>query len=288
MSQRVVGILYIIAASLAWSGTALWVKLISMPPAQLAFVRVAVPTLLVGSYLVSKRNTFEVLWSRPALAAGILNAVRLIVWTAGMRYLDVGGGIVLTYTSPVFSAILSYFFLGEQLRSSSYWAFLFGISGVVLVTDGGVHSLSGSCLVILSAFIWGIVNVSTKHCLRQYSTLEMVFAQSFFATIVLAFAPFVYPAPSLTDLALGSGYGIVTGTLGFVLYMKGLTKIPVAEASIITYLEVVFAMVLAFLLLGESPNLSRIGGALLIIVSGAFIAWGNRKQTTSLRAAKAC
>lgn len=280
MSSRLVGLLYVVAAALVWSGTALWVKIIQLPPSQLAFIRTAVPTLLVGIYLIYRRSRFEFLKDKIAFLSGVLNGLRLLVWTCGMQYMDVSGGIVLTYTSPIFSAVLSYFFLGEMLKKSTLVAFALGIGGVVCVTGGHVGGLIGSALIILAAILWGVVNVSSKHSIGKFSSLEMVFSQNFFATLLLSYAPFIYPTPSVHELGLGALYGLITGTIGFVLYLRGLRAISVAEASVVTYLEVVFAMILANVLLNEQPDNTRLLGAVLIILSGALIGWGARKSSS--------
>jgi drug/metabolite transporter (DMT)-like permease len=278
VSPRAVGLLYVIAAAFVWSGTALWVKIIQLPPGQLAFIRAAVPSLLVGGYLIYKRSDFNFLRDRIAALSGLVNGLRLLVWTGGMQFMDVSGGIVLTYTSPIFSALLSYLFLGESLKKSTFVAFFIGIIGVVCVTGGHVSGFLGSVLIITAAILWGVVNVCSKHSLKKFSSIEMVFSQNFFATIFLAYAPIVYPTPGLYELGLGTLYGLITGTIGFVLYMRGLKFMSVAEASVVTYLEVVFAMVLANLLLGEQPDATRIIGGILIIVSGALIGFGTNSR----------
>lgn len=277
MSQRLLALLYVIAAALVWSGTALWVKIIELPPSQLAFIRTAIPSVLVGGYLIFKRSNFRFIIDRVAAFSGFVNGLRLLVWTTGMQFMDVSGGIVLTYTSPIFSAVLSYIFLGERLRRSTILAFALAILGVVCVTGGDVGGLAGSALILLAALLWGVVNVSSKHSIKKYSTIEMVFSQNFYATLFLAYAPFIYQTPQLTQLGLGALYGLTTGTLGFILYLRGLRALSVAEASVVTYLEVVFAMILANVLLNEQPDQTRVIGGVLILLSGALIGWGARK-----------
>ena len=63
------------------------------------------------------------------------------------------------------------------------------------------------------------------------------------------------------------GYGSVIGIGGFTLFFVALHRLPAAVASNLSYFEVVGAIVLGWLVLGESISWNTLAGGFLIAAS---------------------
>jgi drug/metabolite transporter (DMT)-like permease len=76
-------------------------------------------------------------------------------------------------------------------------------------------------------------------------------------------------------VAAGAAGGLMQITL-----TASLQKAPVSVLSPFDYLQIVGAVVLGWLLLSELPTWSTLAGAALIVVSGLYIAWRERRLRT--------
>ena len=64
------------------------------------------------------------------------SVIALLLWLAGMKYINAGSAAVLNQTSTIFILVLSAIFLGERLTLRRWAAALLAFAGIVLVTIG--------------------------------------------------------------------------------------------------------------------------------------------------------
>ncbi len=159
-------------------------------------------------------------------------------------------------------------------------------AGVALVTLGGHQGLAfspGALLILGAALAESLFFVLQKPYLGKYSGLELTTYTIWVATLFL----FVY-APGLTQqvqaapvkVTLAVVYlGLFPAAAAYIAWAYALTRTTASEASSFLYLLPVFAILIAWLWLDETPSvLSLLGGGVVIIGVMLVNARGRRRM----------
>lgn len=235
---------------------------------------IAAPVLVLAAYLFTDFDTSifkdKVIWG-----IGVLNAVGLCLQNAGMTSTTATNAVLLIDINVVFVAILASLILKERVTRFTVLGLLVGMLGVFIVSTGGDlgkmsdGSLTGNLLVLGAGLVWAFYIVFQKSALTKHSDVLMMTSSVIITTLIaciplsLAFAS-SYALP--TDGLYAALYVALVCTGGaFLLYIAGLRGKGATESTIILLLEIVFAMIFAYLILDEVPDvLTAVGGALIV------------------------
>jgi len=189
---------------------------------------------------------------------------------------------MITALLPVMVAIGAWFWIDEKITKRIILGGLLAFSGAVWLSFGGEASayapspLYGNFMEFLAMVMATGYTLTLKHLSKRFKPLFLTAFQAVVGT--LFFAPFLllkstilpteFPlSPTLAVLYLG--VAVSFGAYG--LYNYGVSHIPASEASLYINLIPVFAVILAFLLLGESIGWNEVLGGGVILL-GVFIA----------------
>jgi len=241
----------------------------------MVFFRVLFALIFLGSYivLVLRENPFtrRRLWFYALYGfVGVFTFYTLYFYT--VKISSVGFAVLLVYTAPAFSVVLGRLVYGEPLVREKLVALLLVLTGVLLVA-GDVDFGSTSALAIVTGIGTGLVyalyGVLAKFGVRNERPERVLFMTLFFGLLFLApFSKFSVPrgaVPYIIGLALFPTF------LGYLLYNHALGDVEVSRASIIATVEPVVAIVLAFVLFGETLRPEQILGAALIIGGSVIV-----------------
>ncbi|MFV8834253.1 DMT family transporter [Aquisalimonas sp.] len=258
-------------------GTALFSKLIALPALDITVWRSLFAGLaLLGLFLLT-RFDFRLHRSRDyaiVLGLGVLFAVHWLTYFHAMQVSTVAVGIVALFTFPVITVFIEPFFHGEPPRLVDLAGALAVVAGVYLmVPEFSLNNATtqGVLWGLLSAFTYALRNVIQRHRFRHYPGKTAMFYQ---VLVVLALtAPFLGGG----SFELGPGQwalivllGIVFTALPHTLFANALVHHSAVSVSLINCLQVVYATVLAALVLSELPGSSTIVGGALIVGAAAF------------------
>jgi drug/metabolite transporter, DME family len=161
-------------------------------------------------------------------------------------------------TAPTFSAIVAYLILREKPLLNWYLGTSVTIIGIVLVgTANGVEgfNLLGILLASIAGLGFAIFNVICRKSLEKGASDIWVTAQTF-GVAAIASAPFLF-AESPVWLTTRNGIlttlwlGIFTTSVGYILFMYGLKRIPSSLAATVVLAEPATATILAAVVIGE-------------------------------------
>jgi len=248
------------------------------------------------------KNSFEV---RHSLVHGIFVIVLgLLLLFYGFEYTDSLTGNLLAATGPIFSIILGAIFLREHISKQEVVGLSLAIIGsllTVLTADGKVAfgiigvAMIGNGLIVASRLFNAIGEVSTKEGLtRGMNPSAMTHVGIIIGFFVLSAITIwhyggISPAVSMIIHAplsahLGVFYmAFLSGSLGYTLFNIALTKIDLGEASIFTYLSVVFGAPISILWLKESLTPQFLLGASIIAVGVGVAEIKRRKKRRVLK-----
>lgn len=160
--------------------------------------------------------------------------------------------------APTLSAVVAYAVLKEKPQSSWYLGTSITIVGIVLVgTANGIESfnLKGVGLAVLAGFGFAVFNVICRKSLAQ-GAQDMWVTATTFGVAALVSSPFLFtqnpewiftPKGFITVLWLG----LVTTSIGYVLFMFGLKRIDSSKAATVVLAEPATATILAAVVIGE-------------------------------------
>ena len=285
MSRR--GFLLFLAIGLAWGVPYFFLavagKDFSTPT--VIFSRVTIGALVLVP-LAIKRGALK-----PALKAWpwVLSfaAIEMIgpwfLLTEAERHIPSGLAGLMIATVPIYGMLIAYFFQGDKsVRHPKTLAGLaIGFAGVVLLV--GIDSLTGTfdpiylLMSVLAAVGYAVAPAIANAKLKDVPTLGVI-------GVSLTMVAIFYSIPALTALpgeiaagpsweSIGSliGLGVISSALAFVLFFELVKEVGSARATLVTYPNTAWALLLGIVFLHEPITIGLLTGLPLVAI-GSYLA----------------
>jgi drug/metabolite transporter (DMT)-like permease len=193
---------------------------------------------------------------------------------------DISSGLagLLVATVPIWATIFASINGDKTVwHSTRLFGLVFGFAGLVALV--GIESITGNSsitsisMVLLAAMLYAYaVNMITKKLPGVSGVALNGVAMGISA---LFFAPFAYaqwPTSAIPLNAIWSiiGLGVLCTALAFVIFFKVMDDIGPARASLVTYINTAFAVVLGVLILSEPLTLGIMVGLPMVLVGSYF------------------
>jgi drug/metabolite transporter (DMT)-like permease len=256
-------IVLLIATAVLWSFGGLLIKLVDWHPAAIAGGRSVIAALLF--YFALGKPKFKM--SRSQWAAAFAYAATVILFVFATRLTTAANAILLQYASPVYTILLSVWFLKEKSNIIDWGAIFFVLCGMVLFFVDGFEMghILGNVLAILSGLSFAVMVVLLKKQ-RHTSTWEPIFWGNVLTAI--AGIPFMTgPFPDLTGIMSLFALGIFQLGLSYIIYTVAIRRVTAVEATLVPMIEPVLNPIWVFLGLGELPGAWAIIGGVLVLLT---------------------
>ena len=184
--------------------------------------------------------------------------------------------IVIAYMYPTVVTLLSAVFLKQPITGPKIVALLLTVVGILFTIgmDSGGYFL-GIILAIGTAIFYSLYlifgSLSIQRAGPFSASTVIVLASTVIFGIVLGFQGSQWPMNALGWSAVIAS-ALISTVLGLIAFFEGLKRIDTANAAIISTFEVVVAVALAIIILGETLTLPKIFGACLVIVAVIILA----------------
>jgi drug/metabolite transporter (DMT)-like permease len=212
--------------------------------------------------------------------AGLLGiTIYHVALNFGERTVQSGAAALLISLSPVITALLSIWLLGERLALWGWTGIGVSFAGAAVVAlgegSGGLSIDPGALLVLVATVATSLYFLVSKPALATYSATEFTSYAIWAGTL-----PMLYFAPSLLAqmrtapmpaTVSGVYLGIFPGAIAYVLWGYGLAKMPASRISAFLYLQPVNAALIAWIWLGEVPGLAVIAGGVLAVAGVVIV-----------------
>jgi len=244
----------------------------SVGPATESFVFFLIVLILLGPRSLKKKPieapTREA-WIWLAFFS-IADAANVLLYFAAMQHTSIAIAVLSHYIAPVFLALLAPVVLREP-KMRGTWSAVFGaLLGLTLLLEPHKATENTSWIGALmgagSALLFAGAMMSMKR-LGQWFHSDQVLCLHYPGALLVLFL-----AIPEGELAMGwkawgllSLAGLLPGTLGGLLFVEGIRRLPASRAGILTLLEPVVAVSLGLLVWGESPGILAAVGALIIL-----------------------
>jgi drug/metabolite transporter (DMT)-like permease len=206
----------------------------------------------------------------------VSDALNALCFFAAMQQTSVAIAVLTHYLTPLFVALLSPVVLGEPAKRSTWGALALALSGLLLLlrpwTAVGAGDVVGAGLGALSAVFYAVNVFVGKRLFDRFDAFEIAAWPKLTSLVVLAVAAVIAGGgvPSAAAIAVLVVGGVVCGALPTVLFYAGLQRIKASQASVLTLMEPLVAVVVGVVVWGEALHpLGVLGG--LCVLGGAFV-----------------
>jgi drug/metabolite transporter (DMT)-like permease len=237
----------------------------------------------VLTFIVSNPLTQPRLMRTGSIKLQISRSLLLVVATAGnflaLRWMQLDEVLSIIFTFPFIVAIASGPLLGEWIGWRRWCAIGFGFGGVLLITRPGFGGMHPAALFSLAATVsYGFYAVITRIVSRVDSNQTSLFYANFVgALVMLPVIPFVWQTPSNWMIALMLLATGVLGSLGHFFLIAGHKLAPASVLSPFVYTQLIWVVILGYLVFDHVPNGWTMAGAAMVIGSGLYLLYRERK-----------
>lgn len=248
-------------------------------PVTFLFLRLvlAAPIMLVAARATG-RSVLPLMKNKAVWAIGILNALAFLAQFVGQKHTSASVAALLVNLSVVFAAAGGSVFLRERIGAMKAAGVALAIVGTALVsTNGSLQAVAGGqllgdALYLVAAVAWGgyIVYAKKKSDELQWDPLSLATCIVTITTIaVFPLALLVGGGPPAGAVPLFAiAYTAIFNTaIPYVMYQQGLRFLTAGTSALVLTLEIVVALAISAMFLGELLTLFALGGAVLILAS---------------------
>ena len=283
------------SVALFWGTTflAIRVGVETIPPLLVTGLRNVVAGAILLAYLIYSGKLEKMDW--PRLRRNMIIALMMIVLANGLttfaeKYITSGLAALISTLSPL-SVLLINLSLGNEKPSFKIMCgILLGIAGMFLIYQNNISDLFnpeyrlGIGAILFAVLMWAIGTVYTKRSAHHPGNIIVnLCCQMLFAGILMVLMQlFLDPVAAWQNWSQRSFLAVIYlaifgSVIGYASYTYALSKLPSTRVSVITYINVVVALLLGWLILDEKITL-RIIMAAALIIGGVIVANLRRKE----------
>lgn len=269
------GVLWMLAAGVCFVGVNGIVRHLGsdLPAAQAAFLRFGFGVLfLLPAIIPVLRRGLAPGLLRLYGWRGAMHTVAVILWFYAMARIPLAEVTAIGYLNPVLVTVGAALFFGERFTFVRVVAFAVALVGAMIILRPGVREISSGHLAQLGAavFFAGSYLVG-KELSTRASAAAVVAMLSLTVTIGLVpVAIWVWVPVSLAQLgwlALVAAFA----TTGHYCMTQAFQAAPMAVTQPVTFLQLVWAMLLGTFVFDESMDVYVLIGGAVIIASISFV-----------------
>ena len=276
-SRPVLGIFWMFVTGLCFVAVTALVKYSAqnLPAAQAAFLRYVLGLIFLlpalGALRRAQLGVRE--WTLFSLR-GVVHTIGVTLWFYAMTRIPIAEVTALNYLSPVYVTLGAVLFLGERLALRRIAAVMVAFLGALLILRPGFRELDlGHFAMLGTALMFGAGYLLAKKMSGEVAASVVVAMLSI--TVTLGLAPLawsVWVTPSWNDIgwmflvACFATAGHYTMTLAFA-------AAPVTVTQPVTFLQLIWAVLLGWIVFAEDPDLWVILGGIIILAAVCFITW---------------
>jgi len=271
--SRAVGVALLVATSILWSLSGVFVKSVNIDSIAFAFWRsLAAGVAILPLVWLSRQPWPNLRWM--LLSVVVYAAVVSLLITA-MTDATAAVGILLQYTGPVFCALFAWVFQRRRIGGRTWLAIAIASAGILIMMLGGQFPRGwvGPVCGLLSGVAFGALILILEKLNRlangQANPFAIVALNNLGCAILLIPLMALLARPILAmpwQIGMVLACGVVQLGIPYVLFQLGLRRVPAVDASLLILLEPVLNPLWVWLAIGERPDTATfVGGAAILI-----------------------
>lgn len=274
MKSGVKNILELNIALLIIASSAVLGNYISLPPEISIWSRCFFGLIAVAIFCFVKKISFKYDYKKDTASfifCAVLQGVHWITYFYALQMAGAGLGVISLFTFPIFTTLLEPLLLKTKFNPKHLLLGLLVLVGLYILTpefNFGNQTTLGIVFGVLSAVFFATRNILMKKHVATYDASMLMFYQTGWIAILLSpvlflidftFVQYQSQLPYLVFL------GMVSTAIGHTLYVKTFQYFSATTASLLSCIQPLYVVVLAFFFLGEIPTIATaIGGTVIL------------------------
>ncbi|SFV60490.1 FIG00852003: hypothetical protein [hydrothermal vent metagenome] len=237
------------------------------------------------------------LWKKPfshkggklllLLFRGTIGFMALLTFFYLIAHIPLGDAMTWSKTSPIFTAVFAFLFLGERMSKKAWIAVGVGFIGIAFITKPTGLTLSKYDLLgLFSGIGAALAYTSIRELKKYYDTRAIVLSFVGVGTVGpillflvspfidapeldFMFASFVIPQGIVWFYVIGMG---VIATISQLLMTKAYSATKAGIVGAVSYTNILFSVLVGTLLGDPLPDIITTIGILLIVLAGIMVA----------------
>lgn len=234
----------------------------------LALLPLSIGRFIKKPLRLNKKDTLLIITS------GFFLATHFGLWITSLSYTSIASSVVLVTSHPIFVAVISWLIWHEKLDKTTFLGITVALVGLIVLNFSGlkfnIEALGGNLFALIAGLSMGIYLLIGNH-LRKYITLiHYLTMVSFIAlslllvtTLFFGYNLFGYNQQTYFIMAL---LAVVPQLIGHSCLNIALRRLRTTTVSVAILGEPIGAVLLGYLILGETPNINELLGSIVIIV----------------------
>lgn len=222
------------------------------------------------------------------LARGVAVYTGNLFWFYALTHITLADATTLSFTAPLFAAVILAFWLKEKLDGWRLAALFLGIGGALVIIRPGFAVIHLATIgMIYTAVTYGAAMAATRALTLTENSNAVVFYM-FALNVPLALVPGVahWTNPTWADAPWIAAFGLLS------LYSQSLMtrSFALAEAAVVMptfYLQLPLVALLGFVLFDQIPEIWLVPGALMIVGGSYLSVWSEARKRRRAKAVKA-
>ncbi|MGE3245122.1 MAG: DMT family transporter [Beijerinckiaceae bacterium] len=272
-----------------WGGSYFFtgIAIKELPVFSIVMARYAVsaPILLTLIWWLGQRFPWDGAVIRAGLFLAVFNQLvpfSLISW--GQSHIPSAVASILNAAGPIVTLVLAHFLThDEKMTTRRFAGIVIGFAGMAIMIGASALQamnvdIAAQCVCVLATVSYGYANIVARRFTRSgVRPTELVAAQAVIAGILLlpvlliVDRPWTLPVPSAGTWAALLGLGLLSSTLGHLIFFKLLTTAGSTNISLVSYFMPVSAILLGVAFLGEHLETRHVLGIATIVFGLAIM-----------------
>jgi S-adenosylmethionine uptake transporter len=212
------------------------------------------------------------------LTRGAVSTVMGVLFFWGLARVPLAQAIALAFIAPLIALVLAATMLGEKVEKRTVGASLIAFAGVAVILIGqaqadlGVDAMLGSLAIVLSAFLYALNLILMRRQSQASGPAEAAFFQNVtVSALLLAALPMLGTNMPVAEHWPWILLAAVLSTASLLLLSWAYARAEASYLAATEYSSFLWAMLLGWLVFGETVSPYTLAGAALI-VAGCFLA----------------
>ncbi|EDM70439.1 hypothetical protein RAZWK3B_04822 [Roseobacter sp. AzwK-3b] len=205
---------------------------------------------------------------------GVVHTIAVALWFFAMARIPIADVTAMNYLAPIYVTLGAALFLGEKLALRRVMAVGVALLGALIILRPGLREVGpGHLAMLFTAVFFGASYLIAKRMTATASPGIVVAMLSITVTIGLApLAAMQWVTPTWGELAILMGVACFA-TAGHYTMTLAFRAAPLAVTQPVTFLQLVWAVLLGALVFDEGVDIFVVLGGMVIVGAVSFISW---------------
>ena len=245
-----------------------------MPAVEAAFIRyliglcLIIPLMLRMNWRRVRQLKLKLYFSR-----GLVHGVAVMLWFFAMARIPLAEVTAIGFSTPVFTAIGAILIFGESVKQRRMIAIGAGFVGTIIILRPGFQTIEGGSLAqLVAAFFFAGSFLLAKRMTQSESSSDILVMLTLFCTLaLLPGAIYYWREPTFTEIGWLAMVALFA-TAGHYAITQAIAYAPLTVTQPLSFLQLVWAIVIGYWLFDEVPDFWVIIGALIIVAAVSYMA----------------